>query len=234
MTPSRPPSSPARCDGHPVAAVGVVADEDEGGLEVDGAVVAVDAHAQGRKAPEGTQRRAHHGAPLAGGPPVLQLLAQRDGERIGADRRVVDEDAPVDLRDIDAARHAVAHEPRPLERIRRDAEIAREVVERAGRQHEHRRGGAGECGRNGVDGAVTAERGHDVALLGRPRGLLCEIVPREARTTSAPASRSARSTAAVGRPRGRRPGCRSARRASAVPRGIVTVATVPEPGALSS
>ena len=59
--------------------------------------------------------------------------------RVEADRRVVDEDAPVRLPHVDA--RARCRRPRPparLVEVAGDAEVAREVVERAEGQHPHR------------------------------------------------------------------------------------------------
>ena len=91
---------------------------------------------RGMLPPERPQRRARHGHRFPR-PRLLQALAQRDRDGIRADRRVVDEDAPVDLGHVDAPLRAVAHEQRwPRRHPAECRDPSGEVVEacpRAGR-----------------------------------------------------------------------------------------------------
>ena len=76
------------------------------------------------------------------GPFAMAAGAQRftldDDVRVDADRRVVDEDSPVDLADVDTHAATAGDHADRLVDIRRQAEIPGEVIERAERQNTQR------------------------------------------------------------------------------------------------
>ena len=155
---------PARAEFKPVI---VVADEQQ--RRVDARLVVV--HGEGQalvlETGEGSRRRNEHRQPLASAEPLLLRIAVADHQRIEADRAVVDEDAAVHLGNVDAALLAGGDQFRRFVEIGRDAEVAREMVERAEGKDTKRGVRADECRGRGADRPVaTADDDQLVATFG--------------------------------------------------------------------
>jgi len=83
-------------------------------------------------------------------------IAATNGFAVGAERAVVDENAAVDLGDIDGAHGGGGEGASGVAPGVGEAEIAREVIERAEWQRTERNRAAGEKTGGGADGAVAA------------------------------------------------------------------------------
>ena len=148
----------------------VVADEDERRLPGPLAAVDVDAYRDAAIPPEDAERRDRHRRPLAV-PLAPQPFPLLDDARIEADGGVVDEDAIVDLADVDSCEVSRRDDRDRLAKVERDVEILREVIEGAERENAERGLRADHAGRDAADGAVAAA-GHDdgCARAGLPGG----------------------------------------------------------------
>ncbi len=131
----------------------------------DALLLAVDLHAHRIHAPvfpHAVNGRDHRDE-LVTSPPLLEILALFEQVPVETEARIVEEQVAVDGGGVHEAHVAVRERRGRLRRIERNAQIAREVVERAHRQHAHddatgRQAAAGDDGSHAVDGAVAARR----------------------------------------------------------------------------
>src|SRR6185503_7483495 len=125
----------ALAGGGDVDPVIVVADEQQRRVDVARPLL-VDGQSQSVaiEADERAQRGDDHRQPLATPEPPALQVAVDDHQRIKADRAVVDEDPAVHLADVDAPAVATGDQLGRLVEIGGQAEVAREMVERAERK----------------------------------------------------------------------------------------------------
>ncbi len=155
-----------------VDAVIVVADEQQRRIDAAGLLI-IDGERQPAVIEPGQRPRRgdQHRQPLVAAEPPALHVAVDDHQRIEADGAVVDEDAPAHLTKVDAALAAGGDDLGRFLEIEWNAEIAREMVERAERQDAERRLGAGERRGGRGDRAVAAADDQQwVAALGDGAG----------------------------------------------------------------
>src|ERR671931_677162 len=128
----------APADGEVLRQVLVVADEDEVRAAHDLPPVGVQAHVEERVAAQDGERRPEEGRPLAAPQALPQLLPAAYDARVEAEARIVDEDPAVHLAHVHRTDAPLADAARGLLDGERDAEVFREVVERAERQDAER------------------------------------------------------------------------------------------------
>src|SRR5205085_12175103 len=122
----------------------VVADEDEGSAAHYLLAVGVQSHVEERVAAQDGERRAEEGRPLAAAQTLAQLVSAAHDARVESEARIVDEDTAVDLAHVHRTDSPLADAARRLPDCERDAQVFREVVERAERQDAERLLCAGE------------------------------------------------------------------------------------------
>ena len=107
--------------------------------------------------------------PLAAPVPLLGVPLP-DHARVDAEARVVDEDAAVQIADVDVAHAAVDDRLDRLRELQRNAGVLGEVIQRAQWKHAERRVRLDRDARDGPDGSVPARRDEHVsAARGLPR-----------------------------------------------------------------
>ena len=146
----------ARAERRRAERIGVVADERARRAPRPYALAGGNVQPVHRKTAQHPHERQHHRPPFAEAERAPPLLARLDHVGIDADRRVVDEDAAVDLAHVDVARAPLRDEQRREFDDRRDAQVLGEVVERAERQHAERNARARQMPRRRADGPVAA------------------------------------------------------------------------------
>ena len=87
---------------------------------------------------------------------ALHRGALRDEAGVHTDARVVDEGSAIEVADIDGHRPAPGDRLRGLAKVERNANILREVIERAERQYAERRIGCRQDRCRSTDGSVSA------------------------------------------------------------------------------
>ena len=133
-------------------------------------------------------RRPHERRPLAPPEALLLVLAVFHDAGIEADARVVDEDAAVDLPDVNERRLSFDDCARRECQVLRNAEVLREVVQGAERKDAELLLGAGDRGGDRADGAVPAPRHDRGAAVGS--GASGELADLFAVSASEPAPRT--------------------------------------------
>ena len=145
-----------------LAGVAIVGDDDERGAERRNAFGCFDAKRETAQLAKDVPRGDGHGAPFAVAAFATECVASPEGFAVGTEGTVVDEDAAVDLGDIDVAHRGGGEGPSGFAPIGREAEVADKVVERAERKRTEREIASGELASDGTDGAVPAAGEDDV------------------------------------------------------------------------
>ena len=116
-------------------------------------------------------QRAHQrpgeGGPFAAAETRLLALAVADQIDIEPDARVVEEEVTVDLADIDLCRLSGGDRSQGGQRVRRNARISREMIQRTQRQDAEFGRPVDESGSDGVQRPVAAACHNGLALLGQ-------------------------------------------------------------------
>src|SRR5207248_238588 len=114
--------------------IDVVAHEDERRAAVLDAFLEADAHVHERIARHHPDERPRERVPAAPAEPLLVAAVEHEA-RIEPDARVVEEDAAVDLADVDFGRAPMDDRARRRVDLQRHARVAREMIERAEGHH---------------------------------------------------------------------------------------------------
>ena len=149
-----------------LAGVAIVGDDDKRGTEGRNAFGCFDAERETAQLAKDVPGGEGHGAPFAMTAFATECVASSDSFAVRTQGTVVDEDAAVDLGDVDVAHGSGSEDTSGLAPGGRQAEVADKVVERAERKGAEREIAAGELAGDGADGAIAAAGEDDVGTAG--------------------------------------------------------------------
>ena len=108
----------------------------------------------------------HIGQQLTAPEPPIQPFALGEHRRVQPDAGVVQKQVSIDFADVYRRRIALRDQRQRRFEVERDAEVLREVVEGAERQHAERLAGVDKMPRHGCNRAVTPSGDDDIRVAG--------------------------------------------------------------------